>query len=186
MRLFPSTIAPLGGRGDQPEPGSRRTGRISLRTRRAVLSVGVLVVAAWVASIGCQTQADARADASATESIAFLSLDEFGEALRDDGHLLVVDFCVSSGRTDREVTGGALHHLKSVRREGLTVCRVDLDRYPQLIWEFGPTGCPGYIAFRRGEELFRAPHATPAAELAARLDASLVASLDPRMAFTIP
>ena len=78
-----------------------------------------------------------------------------------------------------------IDRLASDRREGLKVRRVNLNRYPQLLWEFGVTGCPSYVAFRDGKEVFRAAYPTSADLIASGLDESLHDSSVDQLSLTV-
>ncbi|MEM1013796.1 MAG: thioredoxin family protein [Planctomycetota bacterium] len=105
-------------------------------------------------------------------SAPFLTLDQFAAALSDTEDVVLVEFCMPSGCSRCDAMRGPIDRLANDRRDGMAVRRVNLRQHPQLTWEFKLNACPSYVAFRGGQEVFRAEHPTSADLIAAQLDES--------------
>lgn len=137
---------------------------------RNLLRVTLLLCVA--AQGGCRVAPDAATDVRRAEPAPYLTLDELATTLSGDAErrLVLVEFCVPSSCSRCDQMRGPVDRLASSPPAGLAVRRMDLRRHPQLAWEFKISTCPSYIAFRDGEEVFRAAYPTSADLIAARLE----------------
>lgn len=119
---------------------------------------------------------DSRVSMSAVESSPYLSLDELGRVVSGDGEVTLVEFGVPTGCERCDRMRGPIDALANDPQQPLAVRRVNLRQYPALAWEFGVTVCPSYVAFRDGQEVFRAAHPTSADLIASGLEEALHAS----------
>lgn len=145
--------------------------RLRLRTTAALVMTSIAVLA----TLGCQLESGTRPAASVADSVAYMTVDEFAASLASKD-VLVVEFCVPTGCSRCDEMRGPIDRLASDEADRLTVRRVNLRQQPGLAWEFGVTVCPTYVAFRDGEEVFRAAHPTSAGLIAAGLEDSLLAN----------
>ncbi|MEM6655283.1 MAG: thioredoxin family protein [Planctomycetota bacterium] len=90
-----------------------------------------------------------------------------------ENEVLLVEFCLPSGCPSCDAMREPIDHLASDQHDLLTVRRVDLRKHPQLAWELGFNEYPTYIAFRNGEEVFRATYPTSAELIVSGLGESL-------------
>ena len=127
-------VTRLGTKRSIPNRGRRPRFRLEVVIPRyaapVVLTTSLLLVA------GCQVLPDTRADDHVAESAPYISLGEFASTLADKHDVVLIEFCVPSGCTRCDVMREPIDRLASDRREGLKVRRVNLNRYPQLLWEF--------------------------------------------------
>lgn len=154
-------------------PNSRR--RTGFRALAAISKFAPLAFA--LASLGvvagCQFAPGGRAVAPVAETAQYMTLEEFATALNNESGVTLVEFCIPDGCAHSDEMRDPIDRLASESRQGLTVRRMDLNQHLQLAWEFGFTECPTYIAFRHGEEVFRATYPTPVDLIASSLEQSL-------------
>ena len=149
-------------------------------------NVGIAVVVAFVAMAGCQDESKTQPGTRATSSATYMTVDEFSAALAREDGLLLVEFCVPSGCFRCDAMRQQVDKLARDRLQGLVVRRVNLNQQPQLAWEFDVKVCPSYVAFRDGEEVFRAAYPTSADLIAAGLDEALRASPAEQLTAIVP
>jgi len=130
------------------------------------------IIAVFLAS-GCQDATRSQSDAPAVESVSYVTADEFAATVAAEGDVVLVEFCVPVGCFRCDELREQIDRLASDKRDRLTVRRVNLNQQPALAKQLGVAVCPSYIAFRGGEEVFRAAYPTSADLIVAGLDASL-------------
>lgn len=152
-----------------------RRSRSRVRTELAIPKLVALVVvsAPFWAMTGCQVASNNRPNARATESVSYMTVDELAAALAGENDVLLVEFCVPSGCFRCDEMREPIDRLASDQGERLTVRRVDIRQQPAVAWELDVTVCPSYIAFRDGEEVFRATYPTSTELIVSGLEESL-------------
>ena len=136
--------------------------------------VTITMAMPFLATAGCQVAPVPQPHHATTETVSYMTVSEFTKSLAAEEGVLLVEFCVPSGCFRCDQMRGPIERLASDRRDDLTVRRVNVKQQPELAWEFGVTVCPSYVAFRNGEEVFRAAFPTSADLIASGIKESLL------------
>lgn len=152
-----------------------RTHSWSVRGKANAMLVilGMAIFTPMLLTAGCQVASNNGLETRATQTLPFMTSEELAEALAEQTDVLLVEFCVPSGCFRCDKMRESIRELASNERKGLAVYRVDIRQQPAVAWELGVTVCPSYIAFRDGEEVFRATYPTSAELIMSGLEESL-------------
>ncbi|MEM1305235.1 MAG: thioredoxin family protein [Planctomycetota bacterium] len=156
------------------------------------IAASVFAVSAFAALLlivtGPQVASTTEQSVSPDEPVPYMSLEDFATTLAattrvatteaattraHENEVLLVEFCLPAGCPSCDAMREPIDHLASDQHDLLTVRRVDLRKHPQLAWELGFNEYPTYIAFRNGEEVFRATYPTSAELIVSGLGESL-------------
>lgn len=135
--------------------------------------LGAIIVANSITVLGCQYGTGTQFDADRSESVSYISANEFPATVAGENGVVLVEFCVPIGCFRCDEMREQVDRMATDERERLEVRRVNLNQYPALANELGVSVCPSYIAFRNGEEVFRAAYPTSSDLIVAGLDESL-------------
>lgn len=136
-----------------------------------VLTAACLVLAIF--ATGCEDASRIKSEAGPESSVSYITADEFADTVAAESNLVLVEFCVPAGCFRCDEMRAPVDQLASDERERITIRRVNLNQHPALARQLGVSVCPSYIAFRDGEEVFRAAYPTSADLIVAGLDESL-------------
>ena len=132
--------------------------------------VSVAIIAPFMATAGCHERGPTQPDARAEESVSYISADEFATTVAGESDVVLVEFCVPVGCFRCDEMRPQIDRLAAEQRDRLTIRRVNLSQEPALTSRLGVSVCPSYVAFRDGEEVFRAAYPTSADLIVAELD----------------
>lgn len=138
---------------------------------RIILNVAVMAL--LFVLLGCQGTATSTEEADPDSIVPYISANEVADTLAANARLLLVEFCVPVGCFRCDEMREQIDQLASDERERLTIRRVNLNEQPALARQLGISVCPSYIAFRDGQEVFRAAYPTSSDLIVAGLDESL-------------
>lgn len=138
---------------------------------RSIFSVAMSALV--LAVTGCRDVPPTQPDAHAEDSVSYISVDEFSTIEDGASEVVLVEFCVPVGCFRCDEMRPQIDRLAAEQRDQLTICRVNFNQEPALTRRLGISVCPSYVAFRDGEEVFRAAYPTSADLIAAGLDESL-------------
>ena len=132
--------------------------------------VSVAIITPFVATAGCHERGSTQPDSPAEESVSYISADEFTTTVAEESDVVLVEFCVPFGCFRCDEMRPQIDRLAAEQRDRLTICRVNFSQEPALTSRLGVSVCPSYVAFRDGEEVFRAAYPTSADLIVVELD----------------
>ncbi|MEM9351828.1 MAG: thioredoxin family protein [Planctomycetota bacterium] len=168
-------------------PGGRTTPRIRAEAIANRFLASQVALCFLLVATGCRVARNSQPDPRTIESVSYVTVDELAASLSTDSdstdrNVVLVEFCVPSGCPRCDEMRAPIDRLASDQGQRLEVQRVNLRREPAVAWELGVTVCPSYIAFRDGQEVFRAAYPTSAERIAAELEECLdMSPADPQV-----
>ncbi len=130
----------------------------------------VVASASFLVMLGCQSANSTKSHVQTAESVSYITTEELSAEVAEEDGIVLVEFCVPAGCARCDRMRQPIDQLASDEQRGLTIRRVNLQQQPGLAWELGVKVCPSYIAFRDGEEVFRAEYPTSSDLIAVEID----------------
>lgn len=149
------------------------------------LTALLVVAVSFLTVLGCQVSSKTQANIPTTVNSIFSSLDDLSASFAEEEGVFLVEFCVPSDCSHCDKIKKSINQFASNQQEGLTIHTMNLKEYPQFYWEFGVSASPSYVAFRDGEEVFRAASPTSANHVTAGLDGLFHANSSDELVTTV-